>query len=821
MLYNFVAHSLDTVLNENALILADELEAKILQLPEDSVLYHCFYDVEKRPSLVGYSGVLSPVFDTIHIDMDGKNGVDKETFQQTISLAKFFDSKGVDCHVYFSGNKGFHIAVHMTAFGISAGQSNEVQAKVKTVLAYLSNKYPHVDTAIFNSNRKFRAFRSKNEKTGLYKIRLTGIGFDWTNISLDKVKEMAKEQQDIEYVHPAPAVAIAEFLSIQQDRSTPIFSSSTVKIKEISEGKMMEDGSLKFSNFADKKCIKDMLKRTLPQFNRHDIGMRIMADLKNTGKTVDEATQIIDQWASGVFEPKDFDRKSDTIRMLRGLYDGDQYNYGCYDDVRKAYCSAKCKIYNVIDPMYRAEPLSCTLGQKKANEIRRNPDIELSEGEIADRIIREMPQLITKNGDFFQWIGTHWTMLDRDRFQASIKTAAIDAYDNQAPSKKIASLVVQIISKINVAPEHNNLYSVSPDKFNFTDGTFTVIKDKSGSVKLNASMHNKEDFISYCAPFPLISEHGLPRSGDFLKYVETRRSILGEDGLRSFSQMFGAALIPYSPRIFFMLGESNSGKSTAAVVIEKLLGAQNISSVDPTTEYTFAWESAIGKIANIKKELTHKRPLQDDLLKEIRDKTPVDIQRKGQRAVRATLPFLHIYCCNKMPPSFEGNTGALGHRITMLKFKKLDDTMFSHMDNLGQWLWETDAGTILDYARAGLQDLIVAGFKYSSSDESKKDVADWQDETDSVKSFYQDATEKELIIYADTVFNEGIKGSDIYDTYVHWARKNGYRQFASKKFYKELERCGVERCKRTKYGTTFNWDNITIKPIVDKPNTMH
>lgn len=806
--YNYAAASLNTQLNEKVIVESAQLQSLIEAMPPMN-MYHGYYDLEKRDNFVAYEGLMMPVFDTVHLDFDSEDG-GGAAWKDVYALGKKLREANINFQLYFSGNKGFHLAIHASRFGITDPLPKpEMEAKIKSIALTLKPDYPTIDTGIWNANRKFRAYRSLHEKSGLYKITLLGLGLEISKLTIEEIRELAKVQQKLPYVHPTKGQPDPWLVSLTANVEAKTYTPNNTATKELPQGTMEEDSTSRFSTFHGKKCIAAMWEKNLPQFNRHDIGLRLIHDLFSTGVSESDARKRMKAWAERTFGVS-AERNADIDRQITDAYHKPQtYRFGCFDPVKQAYCSAKCKIYNQIDPRKRARPVDCSKNQATENTLSESPAAGFTEGQIADNILSEMGEVVLCSGDFFKWETTHWNRIDRDRMVHSIKQCCIAAYANAALFAKVESLYKHILAKIPVAPEKNHFFACAPDKFNFTDGTVHVHKDLKGKVTLELKPHVKEDYLAHCHPFPFSGESGLQTSGDFAHYVQTRSETLGPDGLLALKQLFGAALIPYSPRIFFLLGESNTGKSTAAVILENLLGASNVSSVDPTSDYQFAWEPAIGKIANICRELPPRKPIQDDKLKEIRDKRPVGVQRKGIKGVTATLPFLHVYCCNKMPPSLEGNTGALDHRITILRFKPAEVNGFGHIAELGDFMWSQDPGGILEFARDGLKSLVESNFKYERVAESTRILTEWQDETDPVKAFVQEVSAGQIRFLID---DEGFKrsegallGKKVYKQFVDWARESGFYPMSVKKFYSELERCGVRRGPKSEFGQTVSF----------------
>lgn len=785
--YNYKAFALNSPLMGPAIMETSGLENFICDISANTPMYHCYYDLEKRPSFVNYEGLARPVFNTIHLDLDSKDDEGLAAWEDTKKLCLWLRSQNVDYVLYFSGNKGFHVAVHMSAFGLTEGPVRELEAKVKAILFSLKVVYPTLDTGIWNANRKFRAFRSHHEKSSLYKIRLDSL-----ELSLTAIRNQALRQPDGVYKHPAPA---AQALALEFTATIPQPQVSKKQYKEATLGAKEDDSSLQFKSFASKLCIKDIESRgSVPSLNRHDVGLRLIYDMFHIGVSFQDAGIRLDKWALKVF-PTEPDRAADMRRQLADAYSNkpQTYNFGCYDDVKKIFCSAKCKLYADLTPRDRAHTVDANKTQKAQNKASLNPNSELSESELADNILTEFPKLCKASGQYFQWLGTHWKRIDGALFEDTVLKMAIKSYGGTgAGIRKIQALADHVLAKIFIAPESNNFFNNSQYKFNFSDGTAWVLSDSKGKLNVELRPHSDKDYLSYCAPFPLYGDHGLKRGTEFKKYLDIRLGDVGPDGVRIIKQMLGAALIPYVPRIFFIEGVTNAGKSTLAKLIMKLLGPENFSDVIPVIRGggadRFNWAPSVGKIANIVIELPD-YPVDTNTLKMVRDKTPVSMDRKGKDHVKATLPFLHIYCCNSMPASFEGNSGALNNRVTMLYFKPGYLNGSSDVVEYADHIWADDAGGVLEAAREGLADLMASGFKYHESGATKEAVKEWQMMTDPVSSYFEDIRKSEWPVpqglEEDTNFQ---KGNTFYKDFKIWCQESGRKTMGKKKFYQQLTR---------------------------------
>lgn len=820
-LNNYLATSIFTPLDTEAMIPSEKLEESILK--NAATLYHGICDLEKRETFVQYAGLARFTFNTVHFDFDSKDDGGAEALIQVRRFCKKLEEENIDFIIYCSGNKGFHVAIHATVVGLcELIDSNELKDKIKSLYDSLKLEYSTLDTSLSNVNHKIRAYNSRHEKSSLFKIRLTKDELE--NSTLIEIKEKAKYQQNGSYVHPRNTSERNKWLTSKfsvSDR-TKTFSG---KIREINEGQIMDDPVNLFKNFKEKKCINRMFTgEVFPQFNRHDLEIILITELRNQGYPIAEVMKRMIDWADKVYNASETDRIKDIPRQVNDVYSKDlsknkDYKYGCYGDIKKAYCSAKCKIYNALNAKHRAQPLDVTAKQSRENQIKDNPNLDLSEGELADLILSKLSKVCKSYDQFFIWDKTYWRRIEKDVFKDRITKMAIDIYANKEDYHRIVSLVFHIIGKIQMAPTSNNFFSCSPNKFNFLDGTVHVEQEKDGRISLCLKPHDHNDLLAYCAPFSFKDNNELPVGTYFTKYMEAREKDMGLDGVRTLKQILGAALIPFAPRIFFIEGITNSGKSTIAKLIIKLLGVENVSSSLPIISGDggdrFRWENTIGKIANIVLELPRGKELDVNTLKMVRDKEKIEIDRKNKPRITGTLPFLHIYCCNNMPASLEGNTGALNNRVSMLYFKPDVSLMLPSTLDLAESIWLDDAASVLRAAREGLEDLVQSGFKYFESAASKNATIAWQKMYDSVSSYFDDINSGEWkgpnFIGVDYEL-----GSLVYRDYIEWCKDVHRKTLGKKQFYNELRvKLHLPNKLNAEGGERFNFNSVINRKRCD------
>ena len=132
--------------------------------------------------------------DYFYWDFDSKDLED--AFQDAKSLADRLKHVGCPFEAFFSGNKGFHIAV--PSFVVDFEPTNNAD-KVKNFCALLASGLKSFDGSVYNKARIFRCPNSLNAASGMWKIPVLLDG------SLSTILKVAKERPEFLYFQPCPS----------------------------------------------------------------------------------------------------------------------------------------------------------------------------------------------------------------------------------------------------------------------------------------------------------------------------------------------------------------------------------------------------------------------------------------------------------------------------------------------------------------------------------------------------------------------------------------------------------------------------------------
>lgn len=173
-------------------------DGQIKATPSDFVRYCSFFSfdeslrswVKLHNTVAGFEGL--HYLQAMWVDIDNKKEPEK-SHQQCIDFIKKLNTdynvSPDDLFIYFSGKKGFHVAIHGRLFG-EFQPSTDLPEKIKCLAAKITKGIDCVDFSIYEGRRVFRIVNSKHGETGLYKIEITYD--ELTTLTFEQIKDLAK-----------------------------------------------------------------------------------------------------------------------------------------------------------------------------------------------------------------------------------------------------------------------------------------------------------------------------------------------------------------------------------------------------------------------------------------------------------------------------------------------------------------------------------------------------------------------------------------------------------------------------------------------------
>lgn len=151
--------------------------------------YYSLFDLEERSSFKAYLGKMRPALGAVVLDFDHKESNGEQARKDVLDFIRWAELTDDQYLVFFSGNKGFHLYVPETLFGLP--HDEKYSYRLRDFLKATNKLFNSLDVGIYNPARKIRVPFSKHAESGLYKIFISKENLE---MSADAIREMAKER---------------------------------------------------------------------------------------------------------------------------------------------------------------------------------------------------------------------------------------------------------------------------------------------------------------------------------------------------------------------------------------------------------------------------------------------------------------------------------------------------------------------------------------------------------------------------------------------------------------------------------------------------
>lgn len=229
-------------------------------------------------------------------------------------------------HIYFSGQKGFHVIIPWQYFGIGPNQNLDYYFKIIAKDLHDSSPNQTVDLKVYEKRRLFRLENSIHQDTGYRKIPLTYPQL--SQLSLDDIYALAKTNYVIRYPKPK--------LVIEANREFK----GMVKIHEEMLSKRF-DKKKNFDKVIDftPHCVELLINNGPVSGQRNETVAVLTSFFRNQGHSEDEIYQKLKEWNNGAL--KDIE----ITTTMKSILKNDK-NYGCSTlEILSECIGPSCKLY--------------------------------------------------------------------------------------------------------------------------------------------------------------------------------------------------------------------------------------------------------------------------------------------------------------------------------------------------------------------------------------------------------------------------------------------------------------------------------------------
>ena len=342
---------------------------------------------------------------------------------------------------------------------------------------------------------------------------------------------------------------------------------------------------------------------------------------------------------------------------------------------------------------------------------------------------------------------------------------------------------------------------IDPTVINQDDGLINV---KNGNLNWRTGellSHTPKRLSTIQLPVAYDRDADCPAISKFFKEV------LPEDSISVIEELVGYSLTPTSKyeKAFMFTGTGANGKSVMINLLSKLIGQQNTTSIPFQELISSKYKRAdlYGTLLNACADLSTQAASSSEIFKKIVSGDVVDAERKFGHPFYFRPTASLVFSANAVPGARD-ITYAFFRRWIIVPFPN----RFEHGKNADENLinkltMPKELSGLLNLAIKGLQRL-EANKCFTETDATRTALAQYQINTDSVMAFTEEecAAKEYVRVYPQA----------LYDAYMDWCNKTGFRPKGRNKFYDRLKEIypDIEEKKAQQGGRRY-WSGIGLK----------
>jgi len=301
-----------------------------------------------------------------------------------------------------------------------------------------------------------------------------------------------------------------------------------------------------------------------------------------------------------------------------------------------------------------------------------------------------------------------------------------------------------------------------------------------GDAPLEESVlpHTPDWFSTIRLPYGFERGAAAPKWEAFLE----KNLEMDPERIKLLQEWAGYLLLPDTGQQKFLVleGEGSNGKSVYCAAIAAMLGLENCSHV-PLEQFgeRFPKTQTIGKLVNICADVGELDKIAEGYLKSFTSGDVMFFDRKGIAAVECVPTARLMFACNNRP-RFTDRSGGIWRRMLIIPWNVeiTRDERVPNMDKAWWWEQQGELPGIFWWALKGLARLRQQG-RFTESTACREALEEYRLESNPARAF--------LLEFCDKSSSQ-IPSHDLYELYVHWTEKSGYRPLGERVFGKEIRR---------------------------------
>ncbi|MBT4132012.1 MAG: hypothetical protein HOE44_15005 [Candidatus Marinimicrobia bacterium] len=316
---------------------------------------------------------------------------------------------------------------------------------------------------------------------------------------------------------------------------------------------------------------------------------------------------------------------------------------------------------------------------------------------------------IGPGGEFFEYTGTHWRRIQKDRVSNRALTSICDHSLNDG-GVPVSMLVANVVSLLRA------MQCVEDDPFSLTGEVLPIINtlngelwiDQNGEVELRP--HKPTDYQLSVLPCEYDPDAKAPMFEHAIGEIFSRNK-QPEEMVRHIMEIIGYIVQPtrHIASVFIWEGGGNDGKSTVKGVVEDLLGINAVYSAEIAKMKTDTNDLGpmAGKQLFVDDDLDTGTALPDGLMKKLSESKIISGSYKHGQVFNFNNRTVPLLLCNN-PPHLKDLSKGVRRRLQVVPFKR-SFTVEEADVNLPTRIKNEEMSGVLNLAIAGAQRVLQRG----------------------------------------------------------------------------------------------------------------
>jgi putative DNA primase/helicase len=444
------------------------------------------------------------------------------------------------------------------------------------------------------------------------------------------------------------------------------------------------------------------------------------------------------------------------------------------------------------DPEVDGPGLSRTnLGDCEARETETgdSPDTGMSAAwleigsdvEIAKSLAATLRGVVSCEGEFWHYIGTHWEPIPRDEMRRRAQ-----AFDGRRWGEKGwrvrlgKARIDSILNELGAMLSRPDFFAAHRLGINCLSGFVSFGKGGPALMPHDPEHRQRHVLQGRWEPNP---SRTLPEASLLARLLQG--CFLGdpdaEEKIELLAEIAGAAALGHgtghiAPKAAILLGRTaENGKSQVLDLLRGLLPPSAVSSVPPSKfgdDRHLA--KLVGRLLNTSDELGSAQAIASDGFKAIITGEPVTARDVYRPAVGFRSQAQHVFACNQLPAFQGGMDRGVLRRLMPIVFNRTIPEE-ERVPGIGHRVAEEEMDLLLRWAVEGASRLLKRG-RFPELASSKAALAEWAQSADPVLGWLEDRVAARLEVVGED--KPRVSSRNAYADFKLWASVEGHSEYA-------------------------------------------